>query len=85
MPNPPSPDDFLTVLEDVYETAKRLRRTIRMEDDIARDLGFDSLDALELLLVLEQKYGTALLDIPGLAQPETVGDLYELVTGPPTR
>ncbi|NEA24350.1 acyl carrier protein [Actinomadura bangladeshensis] len=85
MPSPPSPDEFLTVLEDAYEAAKRIRRTIRMEDDIARGLGIDSLDAMELLLVLEQTYGAALIDAPAIADVETVGDLYDLLvrlTGP---
>jgi acyl carrier protein len=84
VPNQPSADDFLAVLEDAYETAKGLRRTVRMQDDIARDLEFDSLDTIELFHVLEQKYDAELIDVPGPANRRTVGDLYELVTGRPT-
>ncbi|RSN70830.1 phosphopantetheine-binding protein [Actinomadura sp. WAC 06369] len=79
MSSRPSLDEFLTVLEDAYETAKRIRRTIRPEDDIARGLGLDSLDALELLVVLELTYGTSLIDVPAIVDVETVGDLYELL------
>lgn len=79
MSSQPTPDEFLTVLEDAHQSAKRIRRSIRMEDDIARDLGIDSLDALELLGALERTYGTAMMDLPAVLEVETVGDLYGLL------
>ena len=73
-------EDFLTFLGEVYVRAKHVRRTIRLEDDIAGGLGIDSLDALELLVSLEEKYGVALVDSPPVARVETIADLYEVVT-----
>jgi acyl carrier protein len=75
----PETDEFLTMLEGVYADIKRVRRSIRLDDVIARELGIDSLDALELLVSLEQTYGVELVGNPKVAGVQTVGDLYGLL------
>ena len=76
----PGTDEFLTGMEDMYSDIKRVRRSIRLDDVIAKDLGVDSLDALELLVFLEQRYGVSLVGNPRVAKARTVGDLYSLLS-----
>ncbi|WP_165949654.1 acyl carrier protein [Micromonospora sp. KC207] len=76
----PGAGEFLTVLEDAYLQAKRMRRSIRMDDSLAHGLGLDSLAAIEMLLVVEQHYGIELVDTDEATRTETVADLYRLVT-----
>jgi acyl carrier protein len=72
-------DGFLALLEDVYADLKRVRRSIRMDDVIAKDLGVDSLDALELLVAVENRYGVSLVGNPQVAAVVQVRDLFELL------
>ncbi|MQY03736.1 acyl carrier protein [Actinomadura macrotermitis] len=72
-------DEFLTEMEDIYADLKQVRRSIRLGDVIAKDLGVDSLDALEMLVVLENTYGVTLVGNPQVAAVETVGDLHTLL------
>jgi acyl carrier protein len=73
-------DAFLSLLEEVYADLRNVRRDLRMDDVIAGGLGIDSLDALELLLALEVRYGVQLVSNPQVAAVVTVRDLFELLT-----
>ncbi|MEO3786704.1 acyl carrier protein [Actinocorallia sp. B10E7] len=73
------PNAFLALVEEIYADLKQVRRSIRLDDVIAKDLGIDSLDALELLVSLEQRYSVELVGSPNVAAVKTVGDLYELL------
>jgi acyl carrier protein len=74
-------EEFLTALEDAYHQVKRMRRSVRMDDSLSSGLGLDSLNAMELLLALEQRYGIELVDTEEVSRVQTVADLYALVTG----
>jgi acyl carrier protein len=76
----PTPDEFLTALEEVYHQVKRVRRSIRMDDSLSSGLALDSLGATELLLSLEQRYGIELVGVAEVARAQTVGELHTLVT-----
>ena len=80
-PHGDTPEEFLTALEAAYFTAKRMRRSIRMDDSLAGGLGLDSLDALEVLLALEQHYGITLIDTEQVSRVQTVAELHAVVTG----
>ena len=57
--------------------AKQLKidaNTITAESRIKNDLGADSLDILQLLMTIEEEYGTTIPD-EKLAEFETVGDV----------
>lgn len=59
--------------------AKQLRikdtESIKLESNIKKDLGADSLDILQLLMKLEDNYGYVIPD-EELANFETVGDVF---------
>lgn len=76
----PTPDDFLTALEEGYHQVKRIRRSIRMEDSLSSGLGLDSLAATELLLTLENRYGVELVGVDEVARAQSVAELHTLVT-----
>ena len=69
-------------IENVFEEvqkimAKQLRKpveSIRMDSQIKRDLGADSIDILQLLLRIEDDYGIMIPD-ERLANFNTVGDV----------
>ncbi len=69
----------LGFLEETFRALKGVERGIRLSDNIRHDLGIDSLDAVELILAVEDRYGVRLVDNPRIAQVETVGQLLDLV------
>ncbi len=52
---------------------------LRPQDRIAGDLGIDSLDAIELMVILENHYGVQLVDNPRAGGVVTVEDLVALL------
>jgi acyl carrier protein len=51
---------------------------IRPEAKINEDLGFDSLDAVDMLVLLEESVNTK-IDVEKFKQVKTLNDVYELV------
>ena len=43
------------------------------------DLGLDSLDAVDMVIVLEQEFGVKIGKDPAIAEIRTVGDLHEFI------
>jgi|SRR6476660_407927 len=80
-PAAPGTDEFLTALEEAYQQVKQVRRSIRPADRLGNGLGLDSLDAMELLLALEQRYGVTLIGTVEITRVDTVAELHELVRG----
>lgn len=74
-----SRDDVLHRLEEIYLSLKHVRRELRPQDRIVEDLGIDSLDALELMVALENEYQVQLVDNPRAAGVATVGDLLDML------
>lgn len=77
----PATGEFLAALEESYFAVKRMRRSVRMGDTLTDGLGLDSLDALEILVALEGRYGINLVDTDRVASVRTVADLYGVVSG----
>ena len=73
-------DDILTELQQAYDVVKaKAPRTLQRDDDLTEDLDIDSLDFIDLVSVLEDRYTADDLDavidrIPDLV---TVGDLVD--------
>lgn len=49
-------------------------RALSPQTDLAEDLGFDSLDASELLAALHRELGTD-ADLPDMSEMRTIGDI----------
>ncbi|CAK7039255.1 MAG: Acyl carrier protein [Desulfovibrio sp.] len=53
--------------------------TLRPEAAFREDLGLDSLDAVDMVIVLEQEFGVKIGKDPAIANITTVGDLHEYI------
>ena len=63
----------------IVETLNADADAITMEASLADDLNADSLDAVELNMALEEKFGTAIPD-EELDNMKTVGDIFNYLT-----
>jgi acyl carrier protein len=52
---------------------------MRPEAHLVDDLGFDSLDFVDMVVVLQQAFGVALRDEPRTPEVRTLDDLHRLV------
>ncbi len=75
---------MLIELDDVCRTVGLVlgRRTTAADDRVMEDLGAESIDVLNVMVTLEQKYGVS-IDEAALAGVSTVRDLYQLVLKSP--
>ncbi|MEV6282778.1 phosphopantetheine-binding protein [Kribbella sp. NPDC051770] len=71
-------DDFLTEMASVVERVKSQTLDVHAATAIAQ-LGLDSLEMLELLVLIEQRCSTTLIGDPDLMGVITAEDLYRLV------
>ena len=55
--------------------------TMAPDAHLVNDLGMDSLDFVDLVVVLQNAFGVKLRDEPKVRQIETLGDLHKLVMG----
>jgi len=71
---------MLIDLEDVGRTVGLVlgRRDVKADDRLIEDLGAESMDILNVMVSLEEKYGVA-IDETAVAGVSTVRDLYEVV------
>jgi acyl carrier protein len=71
---------MLIELDDVCRTVGLVlgRRDPKPDDRIQADLGGESIDVLNIVVTLEQKYGIS-IDESAMAQVSTVRDLYTLL------
>jgi len=53
--------------------------TMTPDAHLINDLGMDSLDFVDLVVVLQNAFGVKLRDEPKIRQIETLGDLHKLV------
>jgi len=53
--------------------------TMTTDAHLVNDLGMDSLDFVDLVVVLQNAFGVKLRDEPKVRQIETLGDLHKLV------
>jgi len=87
MPQPVSPDIETTVIEVLKEVSRRPIEP-RLDNDLVADLGFDSLQILEVIGELEERFNLA---IPHDEVPATrtvaqiVAEMTRLVNGVHTR
>lgn len=75
---------MLIELEDVCRTVGLVlgRRSARGDDRLLEDLGAESIDVLNVMVTLEEKYGVS-IDEAAMAGVSTVRDLHELVSKSP--
>lgn len=52
---------------------------MRPDASFREDLGFDSLDAVDMVIVLEQEFGVKIGKDPAIAAIVKVGDLHEYI------
>lgn len=53
--------------------------TMTPEAHLVENLGFDSLDFVDMVVVLQQAFGVTLRDEPRIREVRTLGDLHRLV------
>ena len=63
----------------IVDTLNADAEAVTMEASLADDLNADSLDAVELNMALEEKFGTAIPDAE-LGNMKTVGDIFNYMT-----
>lgn len=75
---------MLIALEDVGRTIGLVlgRREVTADERLTEDLGAESIDLLNVMVTLEQKYGVS-IDESAMAVVSTVRDLYDLVLKSP--
>jgi acyl carrier protein len=75
---------MLIDLDDVGRTVGLVlgRRDPKADDRIQADLGGESIDVLNIVVTLEQKYGIS-IDEAAMANVSTVRDLYQLLLKSP--
>jgi acyl carrier protein len=81
-PGPSRADELLAIVRSLHAELHRAQpgaESVTLQSALDRDLGFDSLARVELLLRLEQHFGVHLPDAT-LASAETVADLLRAVT-----
>ena len=80
-PPEPSTEQLLELLGRTYRTVKSSRRAVRLSDRLVDDLDLDSLDAIEVLLSLEDELDRRFLDEVSkqLRRAVTVDDFIALV------
>jgi acyl carrier protein len=71
---------MLIDLEDVCRTVGLVlgHRDVKADDGIEADLGAESMDVLNVVVTLEEKYGIS-IDEAAMANVSTVRDLYHLL------
>jgi acyl carrier protein len=52
---------------------------LKPEARLVEDLGFDSLDFVDVAVVLQQSFGITLRDEPRVREIRTLGDLHKLI------
>jgi acyl carrier protein len=75
---------MLIELEDVCRTVDLVigRRNTSADDRLTEDLGAESIDVLNVIVTLEQKYGVS-IDEASMGTVSTVRELYDLVLKSP--
>lgn len=52
---------------------------MKSESHLINDLGMDSLDFVDLVVILQNAFGVKLRDDPNVRQIQTLGDLHKLI------
>jgi len=73
-----SETEILSEIRRIARDELGLERELAPEDDLARDLGLDSVQRIELAVALEDRFRVA-LEHPDAAQARTVGDVVNLI------
>ena len=55
------------------------QETLKPEAHLIEDLGFDSLDFVDMVVVLQEAFGVMLREEPRVREVRTLGDLHRLV------
>lgn len=66
------------VIKAIAEQLNKDAGSITLENDLVADLGADSLDAVEIIMNLEEEFDVTVPDVDA-SQIKTVGDIVKLI------
>ena len=66
------------VIETIAEQLNKDASAITVDNELVADLGADSLDAVEIVMNLEEEFGVTVPDVDA-SQIKTVGDIVKLI------
>ena len=73
-------DDIITLTNNVFEESFEIEPDrLKPEMNIFEDLGLDSLDIVDLVVALQQKFGVNIRDDERVRQIRTLGDIYQFI------
>ncbi|MBJ8338098.1 acyl carrier protein [Antrihabitans sp. YC3-6] len=62
-----------------FGSATGISRDLRPDDSLTKDLGIDSIASIEMMGLLESRFGVNLIDNPRIVGTETVLQLVDLI------
>lgn len=72
--------DIITKTNEVFEEAFEIKKEeLRPEKNIFNDLGLDSLDIVDLVVALQQKFGVKIRNDERVRSIRTLGDIYKFI------
>ena len=73
-------DEIITLTNNVFEESFEIEPDqLKPEMNIFEDLGLDSLDIVDLVVALQQKFGVNIRDDERVRQIRTLGDIYQFI------
>ena len=73
-------DNIITLTNNVFEESFEIEPDrLKPEMNIFEDLGLDSLDIVDLVVALQQKFGVNIRDDERVRQIRTLGDIYQFI------
>ena len=73
-------DDIITLTNNVFEESFEIEPDqLKPEMNIFEDLGLDSLDIVDLVVALQEKFGVNIRDDERVRQIRTLGDIYQFI------
>ncbi|WP_067838452.1 acyl carrier protein [Nocardia lijiangensis] len=66
-------------IAEAFATATNIARDLRPDDSFAKDLGIDSVASIEMMCLLESRFGVSLIDNPRIVGVENVQQLIDLI------
>jgi len=73
-------DNIINLTNQVFEESFEIEPDrLKPEMNIFEDLGLDSLDIVDLVVALQQKFGVSIRDDERVRQIRTLGDIYQFI------
>ena len=72
--------DIVNMINEVFEESFEIdKKKLQPEKHIFNDLGLDSLDIVDLVVALQQKFGVKIRNDERLRNIRTLGDIYQFI------